>query len=201
MKSDPEDVIGIPSDHVSIWAIGMITIEWNYIEHLLECLLELFLVGHGLSYEFVEPMGNATRTELLFKYILNNERNKRFKIFFMHAQKHLLICRENRNFLSHGRMNTHSKNHITIERVTRRQSSRTTSKIMVHQLMQVSEDMVHCIEYLNYISANTSFYKSLVSNGARRKPLPRKHALPHRIWENPSPTPKSRKRPRQSSRA
>lgn len=174
-----------------IYMIGSITSSWNGIEFVVEQYLHMLTWQSGASNEIVEALGNDTRTEILFKLILAHEHRKDFITLCDHTRKHLLICRDNRNFISHGIVHTRKETHIELERFTKKRSSRLIYKIPYEELVRVSEDAVAAFAYINYITQNSAVVRKTLGQ-KRRGPLPQIRALPRRISESRLPTRKVR---------
>lgn len=174
-----------------VYLLGLISIDWNYLEHFFGTLIWHYLGGHRAGPTVTAKMGNQSRADLLLALARKFEKNREFVERVEFAAKVFNRLRENRNVLMHS--------HSVIFRVDeklewRRASSavhgHVSSLIGLDDLVSIHSSIGHLFMFV----LELQLYQFAVRKRRAKPPLPLTFSMPDRLKDLPSEDSPTRKR-------
>jgi hypothetical protein len=191
----PHPVVGAELPEEIPHAVGVIVINWNWCEYMLEHFISEYLGAPApIEALLVAPMGNRGRAELLAALVHHRETDEGIADTMHHFLKCFDINRENRNLLAHSLcvMEHLDTDWIafTSEKLHGPILRERLVPISAVFLMQVCEDTRALFEYAIEIDDCLRLWP--------QQPLPEKPPLPDKLTVLHPAQPRGKPRPRSS---
>lgn len=170
-----------PKEHVH--ALGVISLNFNYFEHLLLMLLEQHL-DFKIARHVFTMLNNSNRPQLIREAFKIYEGDAEVTGCVDAALRYFSVCVENRNNLAHGRLCTYETDLLRVEKTTRGQGGFASEFLFkLEDLRQVADEIMIGADFVAELSGTLRGRKTLRQGTATAttplgmSPLPRP-ALP-----------------------
>ncbi len=181
-KDHPETDYFETSDAMpAIYALGRISISWNFCEHILSTLIWQQFENTEKGVAVTQLVGNQTRADMLLNLTRRHENNPDVVSRIEFATKAFNRLRENRNILMHSHsLAPHDDGGLVWTRTSKSATlGHTNSIASISELVAINESIVELTKYM----LDLLMYYVSVENDTNIPPLPQDFPIPERLTD------------------